>query len=266
MVFQEYALFPHMTVIQNISFGLQELATEEKKQRLSEVMELVRLTGLEGRYPHELSGGQQQRVALARTLAPRPVTVLLDEPFSNLDAGMRWEVRQEVETILRANRIATIFVTHDQEEAFAMADRVGVMTKGRLEQIDTPDTIYGCPSTPNVARLVGTCDFITGLARDGIAETEIGNLPIIRKNESIRNGSTVAVLVRPDDLRVTPDPNGNALVLSREFRGGETLLVVQTPSGTSIKCRQLSYTELRRGSKVSLTPASDAPFLAFEGK
>ena len=148
MVFQEYALFPHLTVAQNVSFGLQELRSRERRTRLTEVLELVRLAGLEDRFPHELSGGQQQRVALARTLAPRPVTVLLDEPFSNLDAGMRSEMRREVESILRENSIATVFVTHDREEAFAMADRIGVMKDGHLDQLDTPDVVYHSPATP----------------------------------------------------------------------------------------------------------------------
>ena len=160
MVFQEYALFPHLTVAQNVSFGLRRMSREEREQRLAEVLALAGLDGLEQRYPHELSGGQQQRVALARTIAPRPITVLLDEPFSNLDAGMRRRLRQEVADILRAHTIATVFVTHDREEAFAMADRVAVMNEGHLEQLDTPDRIYHAPATPFVAQLAGTCDFL----------------------------------------------------------------------------------------------------------
>ena len=159
MVFQDYALFPHLTVGQNVSFGLGKLSREEGRRRLSEVLELVRLGDLEDRYPHELSGGQQQRVALARTLAPKPVTLLLDEPFSNLDANMRVEMRQEVDAILRESGSTTVFVTHDREEAFAMADRVGVMQHGRMEQTDTPDALYHEPATPFVAQASGICDF-----------------------------------------------------------------------------------------------------------
>ena len=160
MVFQEYALFPHLTVAQNVSFGLRRMSRQERGRRLAEVLALARLGGLEERYPHELSGGQQQRVALARTIAPRPVTVLLDEPFSNLDAGMRRRLRQEVTDILRAHTIATVFVTHDREEAFAMADRIGVMNDGHLEQLDTPDRIYTRrppPSWPNWPVCVTSC-------------------------------------------------------------------------------------------------------------
>ena len=175
MVFQEYALFPHLTVAENVAFGLHGMSKGEQRSRTQDALDLVRLNGYESRYPHELSGGQQQRVALARTLAPSPIAVLLDEPFSNLDAGMRLEVRQEVEAILRSKGVATIFVTHDREEAFAFADRVGVMSRGRLEQIDAPYALYQAPVSPEVARIVGDCDFLQGRGarqcrRDGIGQ------------------------------------------------------------------------------------------------
>lgn len=264
MVFQEYALFPHMTVLQNVAFGLQGMARHQRDRRLADVIELVRLVGLESRYPHELSGGQQQRVALARTLAPRPVTVLLDEPFSNLDASMRSEMRQEVERILRDNNIATVFVTHDREEAFAMADRVGVMNSGRLEQIDAPDAIYHWPATRFVAHLTGTCDFLKGKSQNGVIATDIGLLPFINNNGTLSEGTQVELLIRPDDFRIVPDEKGRSIVQAREFRGDETILVVATPSGETLRCRQRSYSRLSPGTRVTLEPARDEPFLAFK--
>ena len=263
MVFQEYALFPHLTVAQNVSFGLRRMSREERERRLAEVLALAGLDGLEQRYPHELSGGQQQRVALARTIAPRPITVLLDEPFSNLDAGMRRRLRQEVADILRAHTIATVFVTHDREEAFAMADRVAVMNEGHLEQLDTPDRIYHAPATPFVAQLAGMCDFLPGEVRGGVVVTEIGNVPYAGNNGPLPEASPVDLLVRPDDVRVRPHSEGMAVVRVREFRGYETILVVQLPSGATVRCRQRSSTTLTPGAAVTLTPEPTMTFVAF---
>ena len=263
MLFQEYALFPHLTVAQNVSFGLRKLPSDERRQRLDEVMELVRLSGLGGRHPHELSGGQQQRVALARTLAPRPVTVLLDEPFSNLDASMRSEMRVEVAGILRQNQISTVFVTHDREEAFAMADRIAVMREGRIEQIDTPNAVYRAPATPFVARMTGSCDFLRGEIRNGMAVTEIGTLSWVGGDESHGEGAAVELLVQVDDLQVRENPEGNAVVLSREFRGDETILEVGMPSGSTVRCRDGSYSTTAPGARVTLAPSRPAPFVAF---
>ena len=263
MVFQEYALFPHLTVAQNVSFGLHRLARRDRQRRLAEVTDMARLTGLEDRYPHELSGGQQQRVALARTLAPRPVAVLLDEPFSNLDAGMRSEMRQEVAGILRGHDIATVFVTHDREEAFAMADRIGVMRDGHLEQLDTPEVVYNSPATPFVAQMAGMCDLLTGEMRGGRAVTEIGALPCYRRDGALPEGSRVDLLVRPEDFRVVENPSGDAVIKSREFRGDGTILVAETPSGTIIRCRQPSHAGLTPGTRVDLVRRSASPFIAF---
>ena len=263
MVFQEYALFPHLTVAQNVSFGLRRMSRQERERRLAEVLGLVRLGGLEDRYPHELSGGQQQRVALARTIAPRPITVLLDEPFSNLDAGMRRRLRQEVADILRAHTIATVFVTHDREEAFAMADRIGVMNDGHLEQLDTPDRIYHAPATPFVAQLAGTCDFLPGEVRDGVVVTEIGNVPYASADGPLPEASPVDLLVHPDDLQVLPHPEGTAVIQAREFRGGETILVVRLPSGATVRCRQRASITLVPGATVMLVPEQGRDFVVF---
>ncbi|MCH7653287.1 MAG: ABC transporter ATP-binding protein [Chloroflexi bacterium] len=263
LVFQEYALFPHMTVAQNVSFGLRHLEARDRKRRLAEVLQLVRLTGLEDRYPHELSGVEQQRVALARTLAPRPVTLLLDEPFSNLDAEMRSEMRREVEHILRKDNVATVFVTHDREEAFAMADRIGVMKNGHLDQVDTPDVIYHSPATIFVAQLAGTCDFLSGRLYEGYATTDLGALPSVSNNGPMPDGSKVQLLVRPDDFQVLPDPEGTSVVASREFRGDETILFVRMASGDTLRCRQRSDSTLSTGTRVTLVPDKATPFAAF---
>ena len=263
MVVQEYALFPHMTVERNIAFGLQDLDGRERVERVDEVLDLVRLAGFESRYPYELSGGQQQRVALARTLAPNPAAVLLDEPFSNLDSTMRQRLRTEVEEILRARRTAAIFVTHDREEAFAMADRVGVMVDGRLLQIGAPDQIYHFPATPEIARLTGTCDFVSGTVRpDGGAETPLGVLQCAA-SEPLTPGQAVSLMVHPDDLELVADKRGQGTVVSREFRGDEVILKVLLDSGESVRSRRRSFSKLPAGSKVKVIPVKTIPFAAY---
>ena len=220
MVVQEYALFPHLTVERNIAFGLQKLAESDRAERVKEVLDLVGMDGLGGRFPHELSGGQQQRVALARTLAPNPVTVLLDEPFSNLDSYMRQLLRIEVERILRSHSTAAMFVTHDREEAFAMADRVGVMVEGELLQIETPERVYHFPANAAIARLTGTCDFIPGVVRaDGRVETELGVLKCISPADALTVRQHVSVLIHPDDLELIPDRDGQGVVRFARVQG-----------------------------------------------
>ena len=262
MVFQDYALFPHLTVSQNVSFGLRRMPAAQREKRLAELLGLARLGGLDGRYPHELSGGQQQRVALARTLAPHPVAVLLDEPFSNLDAAMRLAVRREVEGILRENRITTIFVTHEREEAFAMADRIAVMRDGKFDQIDTPDGLYHSPVTPFVATMSGTGDFLTADVRGERAVTEIGELPCARA-DGFAAGGPALLLVRTDDFDLTPAPDGEVEVVGREFRGDGILLTVRLPSGETLRCRQHHLSKLAPGTRVKMKPSRSEPFIAF---
>ena len=264
MVVQEYALFPHLTVERNIAFGLQKLADEDRSGRIEEVLGLVGMNGLGGRFPHELSGGQQQRVALARTLAPNPVTVLLDEPFSNLDSSMRQRLRIEVERILRSHSTAAIFVTHDREEAFAMADRVGVMVDGELLQIDTPERVYHFPANAAIARLTGTCDFIPGVVRaDGRVDTELGVLKYVSPDYSLSAGQHVSVLIHPDDLELIPDRDGNGVVVSREFRGDEVILKVRLDSGGAVRSRRRSFSTLPAGSRVRPSAVKTMPFVAY---
>ena len=263
MLFQEYALFPHLTVRQNVAFGLNRLPTEDRRFKLRRAVELVRLEGLESRYPHELSGGQQQRVALARTLAPQPVVVLLDEPFSNVDAGLRAEMRAEVEAILREGRVSTVFVTHDREEAFATADRVAVMHEGRIRQIDTPQGVYNSPASLQVARICGPANFIDGVIENEWAVTEVGRLQWKSPDRNIQEGARVWVLAHPDDFRVQYSAEGKASIVSGEFRGDSTILRILMPSGKVLRARTSTSTGLAPGAPVRLTPAARMPFTAF---
>jgi len=249
MVFQEYALFPHLRVADNIAFGLRRLSQAERK---SQVQEMLRLTGLEGferRYPHELSGGQQQRVALARALVQNPVVLLLDEPFSNLDPDMAGRMRQELHGLLRRTKTTTILVTHDHDEAFAMADRIAVLNQGVLEQIDSPESIYHVPATPFVADFVGQADFIPGRIQQGMAQTELGPFP---DTLGCAEGTAVVVMIRPDDVRLTPNVSAGSRIVARQFRGSENLYTVQLGSGQVVHSSESSTSLYQEGTAVEL--------------
>ncbi len=233
MVFQDYALFPHLCVADNIGFGLNQWEDRARKTQIHKLIELVGLKGLELRYPHELSGGQQQRVALARALAPNPVMLLMDEPFSNLDPDMTIKMRKELYQLLRQTQTTSILVTHDHDEAFAMADQVAVLHEGHLVQCDTPETIYHLPSCPFVAEFVGQADFIPGSIQNGKVETELG---AFMNQGRYAGSSTVLVMVRPDDLQITKVGAGNARIESRQFRGSENLYAIRLASGRLVHC------------------------------
>jgi iron(III) transport system ATP-binding protein len=221
-VFQDYALFPHLTVVQNVAFGLGRLSRAERRATAERMLALVGLAGLEDRRPHQLSGGQQQRVALARTLATRPRLILLDEPFSNLDARMRVETRQEVRRMLKEAGSAGILVTHDQEEALALADRIALMDSGRVAQIGTPDEIYRNPATAFVASFIGRSNILRGTASGMDVQTAFGRLPLSRAATG-----AVDLAVRPEQILIEADAAGPAIVTGREFRGHDQLYWVQ---------------------------------------
>jgi iron(III) transport system ATP-binding protein len=250
IVFQDYALFPHLSVAGNVGFGLFTWVRTARQRRVQEVLELVELAAVAGRQPHELSGGQQQRVALARALAPGPAVILLDEPFSNLDADLRAQMREEIGRILRYTSTTTIFVTHDQEEAFAIADRVGVLDSGRLEQVDVPERVYHAPATPFVARFVGAADFVRGTVRGERIETELGTFP---NAPGLPDGAGVEVMIRPDDIGFTPDPRGSATVVGRQFRGPENLYRLRLGSGIVVHSVQSSTAVYPVGQRVRVT-------------
>ena len=247
IVFQDYALFPHLTVADNVAFGLQHLGRAARRERIVSILELVALSDMARRYPHELSGGQQQRVAVARALAPAPSLLLLDEPFSNLDADLRAQMRDEVENILRATGTTAIFVTHDQEEAFTLADRVGVLHRGRMEQLAAPEAVYHHPATQFVAEFVGAADFLPGLVTpDGIV-TEVGTFANVDHLEPEQH---VRVMVRPDDITFAPERDGTGIITRRYFRGSETLYCIRLPSGHRVHSSQPSSSTFSAGLRV----------------
>jgi iron(III) transport system ATP-binding protein len=259
VVFQEYTLFPHLTVEDNIRFGLRKLSAQERAQRLREMLEMVGLAAFARRYPHELSGGQQQRVALARALAPRPAVLLLDEPFSNLDADLRTQMLHEVYTILRELGTTAVFVTHDHEEAFMVADRVGVLNGGRLEQLSRPEEIYHLPATRFVARFVGQANFLPGRVVGAGIETDIGTFA---NTLDFPQGAIVEVMIRPHQLELHPDSEGHGAVVSRRFRGADTLVVVQLTSGVILQSHQPSTMMLQARERVRVV-AKPCHIVAF---
>ncbi|WP_017327850.1 ABC transporter ATP-binding protein [Synechococcus sp. PCC 7336] len=257
VVFQDYALFPHLTLKENVAFGLKKsaaaksLSKEVARQQVKEAIALVGLQDFQDRYPAELSGGQQQRVALARALAPQPQLILLDEPFSNLDAGIRYRLRLQVREILSRANIAGVFVTHDQEEALSISDRVAVLHKGRLEQCDRPETIYRAPRTRFVAEFVTQANFLTASRTDGGWQTEIG---LLGENEaSDRPEDRVEVMVRQEDCSLVPDEASEVYVRGRQFLGHEAIYCLQLPSGREMHVRQLDELQpIPTGARIRL--------------
>ncbi len=249
MVFQDYALFPHLDVHDNVGYALGGSADPA---RIREVLELVGLEGLERRRPHELSGGEQQRVALARALAPTPQVILLDEPFSNLDASLRVRVRQEMRAILVAAGVTALFVTHDQEEALSLADRVAVMRDGRIRQEGTPEEVYGRPTSHWVAGFLGDAEILPGHAEGGAVECELGRFPIPKDIEG-----DVDVVVRPESVALGQGPvpprgdrSHEGVVVAREYYGHDQLVVVELPSGRKVRSRSIGFPIWHPGDHV----------------
>ncbi|WUH92861.1 ABC transporter ATP-binding protein [Streptomyces sp. NBC_00433] len=235
MVFQSYSLFPHLSAVDNVAFGLKMRGTgrAERQRRAAELLDLVGLGQLADRFPHQMSGGQQQRVALARALALQPRVLLLDEPLSALDAKVRLALREEIRRLQQDLGITTLFVTHDQEEALSIADRVAVLRAGRLEQVAEPAELYARPATAFVAEFIGTMSRIPALrAPDGQVEVLGRRLPVA--GEMPAAGSLEA-LVRPEALRVSADPRGAATVVAASFLGAVTRLTVRLPDGAEAK-------------------------------
>jgi len=244
-VFQDYALFPHLTVAGNVGYGVRD--HRARAERVAQTLALVGLEGLGDRYPHELSGGQQQRVALARALAPGPSIVLLDEPFSNLDADLRARVRTEVRGILRAAGATAIFVTHDQDEALEIADRVAVMREGRIEQLGRPEEIYHTPATRFVADFVGEAWFLPATVDREIVTCELGTYSL--GGAAVEPGEA-EIMLRPEDISLEPDPDGADRVVERRFQGPVVLSVVRLGSGRTVMSAHSSQMLTRPGDLV----------------
>ena len=239
LVFQDHALFPHLTVARNVQFGLHGLPRAERAARTTEVLDLVRLGHLAGRYPHELSGGEQQRVALARALAPRPAVVLLDEPFSSLDENLRAQVRAEVVGVLRETGTTAIFVTHDQTEALSIGDRVVVMQGGRIEQADTPYNVFERPATRFVASFMGDADFLRAHVHKALLTCEIGVVSTVPGWATA--DVDVDVVLRPHEVALTPEPGrngGGPEVVDVEYHGAFVLHTVRLASGQTVRSWQ----------------------------
>ena len=253
MVFQDYALFPHLTVAQNIAFGLRKKG--DIKQRVDQVLELVGLAQLAKRYPHQLSGGQQQRVALARALAPQPTLMLLDEPLSNLDVQVRQRLRQEVRQILKATQTSAIFVTHDQEEALAISDQIAVMRQGRIEQIGTPESIYTQPASRFVAEFVTSANFLPAQRYENLWKTEIGAWEL---STAINGQTRGELMLRQEDVILLPDETSSIVVLERQFLGREYRYCVESASGQRLYVRTEVNTPISVGTRVKLSVDSQA--------
>jgi iron(III) transport system ATP-binding protein len=260
MVFQDYALFPHLGVGDNVAFGLGRFDRPARARRVAEVLELVGLGGLAERYPHELSGGQQQRVALARALAPAPALICLDEPFSNLDADLRALMREEIGKILRLTGTTAVFVTHDQQEAFTLADGVGVLNAGHLEQVDVPYEVYHHPATRFVAEFVGEADFLRCIVKEEGIVSEIGTF---RNPDGHPVGMPVDIMIRPDDIDFIPHPDGNVVIVGWQFHGAENVYRLRLASGARVHSVQPSTTLYPIGTRVRLV-ANLAHVVAFD--
>ncbi len=253
MVFQDFALFPHLTVTGNIAFGLRGWTAEAKQSRIAELLTLVGLSDSAAKHPHQLSGGQQQRIALARAMAPRPAILLLDEPFSALDPELRGQLASEVRLLLKQDGITAILVTHDQTEAFTMADQIGVMDQGVLHQWDSGYNLYHHPATTFVADFVGRGALfpITVADRNSI-HTPFGRLSG-KLPQGIQPGTGLQLLIRPDDIHLTTKQEGlSARIDERLFQGAEYLYTLQLESGHRFQCLAPSHQQHNIGDKVTL--------------
>ncbi|WP_324662121.1 ABC transporter ATP-binding protein [Haloarcula sediminis] len=260
IVFQDYALFPHLTVAENIAFGLDELDEAETDARVAELLELVDLESHEEKMPSQLSGGQQQRVALARSLAPEPDVLLLDEPFSNLDVRLRVEMREEVRRILKRAGVTAISVTHDQEEALSISDRVAIMNDGTLAQMGDPGEVFENPESRFVASFLGQASFLSARVTDRL-ETGLGSFGLERLNGPIQayDGAMVDVLVRPDDLQAIPasEPKADGYVVHRQYNGPNFIYRVELHSGDVVHCMHNHVETFEAGQPVEIDLAAD---------
>ena len=253
VVFQDYALFPHLCVLDNVAFGLKtqarrgKLATAQIREEAERAIALVGLQGFAKRFPHELSGGQQQRVALARAIAPRPSLILLDEPFSNLDVQVRLYLRQEVRDILKGVGASGIFVTHDQEEALSISDSLAVMRSGRVEQFGMPEEIYRQPSSRFVAGFVTQANFLRAERHGDLWQTVLGTFPT---HSSAPDAAVGELMVRQEDLQLLPDPAGSLVVRDRQFLGREYRYTLTTAKDDVLYARTTTRDRLEVGQTV----------------
>ncbi len=249
MVFQDYALFPHLSVEANVAFGLPR---GRDRHRARELLFLVGLDGLGSRMPHQLSGGQQQRVALARTLAAEPELVLLDEPFSNLDPLLRVQVRADVRQVLESLGTTAIFVTHDQEEALSLAQQVAVMLDGSVQQVGTPREVYAHPASRQVAEFIGDANFLPGQVRDGLVDCELGTLPVLAAF-----AGPAEVMLRAENLQLSAETGLPVEVVGREFFGHDQVILVRLSGDRVLRVRSLAGLDVAPGQRLGLRVSGD---------
>ena len=252
MVFQDFALFPNMSVEDNIRFGLKAWSGKKQQARIGELLAMIGMTTLARAYPHQLSGGQQQRVALARAMAPKPSILLLDEPFSSMDVELREQLAREVRQILKQENMTAILVTHDQHEAFAMADQICVISEGRIQQIDSAYNLYHKPANRFVADFIGEGVFLPGMVVGvNTVNTELGNIQGFVP-EGCKPGCHVDVLIRPDDIVHNDDATEQGVVVERAFRGSDFLYTVRMPSGIEVLSLVPSHHNHRVNEKIGI--------------
>ncbi len=262
VVFQEFALFPHLTARENVAFGLKDRPDDQVETRVDELLELVDLAGQGDSYPDQLSGGQQQRIALARSLAPEPDILLLDEPFSNLDVDLRVEMREEVRDIIKRTGVTAVSVTHDQEEALSISDRVAVMTDGRIEQVGDPETVFQHPESRFVAAFLGYASFVPGYVSGDVVETDLGTVPRERIHglAAEYDHTRIDLLVRPDDVSARPvadAADGCGRVVARRYLGPTFLYEVELDTGESVQCMHNHDEDVPTSGPVDLTLDAD---------
>ena len=265
LVFQDFALFPHLSARENVAFGLGDWSQSAREQRVTELFELVELTGLEDRMPAELSGGQKQRVALARALAPEPEVLLLDEPFSDLDRELRLEMREEVRRIIDQTGVTAVFVTHNQQEALSISDRLAVLRNGEIKQLGHPETVFQQPESRFVAEFLGNTGFLpVEVTPEGIT-SPIGPLPMDLLREPPTPGTAVDMLVRPDDLAVepVPEPAADGTVVYRSYLGPVIQYRIRLADGSTLECLQNHTESLDIGTAVAVELVADHPLSWF---
>lgn len=257
MVFQDHALFPHLNIFDNVKFGLRELSRPEQTQRANKMLELVGMINHRDKYPHELSGGQSQRVALARAIAPQPKLLLMDEPFSNLDTELRESLGNEVRWLLKDLGITAIMVTHDQNDAFALGDQVGVMSEGKLKQWGSSFDLYHAPTNRFVANFIGDGVFVKGqLLAHNLVITDFGEI----RGESVGSlpvGSEVEVLIRPDDVKYNPESTLRGEVTRKAFKGEQTLYTIKLPNDEQVMSSVPSHDDYEIGDVIGVTVEAD---------
>jgi iron(III) transport system ATP-binding protein len=263
LVFQNFALFPHLDVAENIAFGIADWDTTDRERRVDDLLELVGLEAHREKMPSQLSGGQQQRVALARSLAPEPDVLLLDEPFSNLDVRLRVEMREEVRRILKEAGVTAVSVTHDQEEALSISDRVAIINDGHLEQVGKPEFVFENPESKFVADFLGRASFITGRVRGDVVETSLGTLTTEQIRGPLRDydGAQIDVLVRPDDLEATPvdEEVADGHIVHRQYNGPSFVYRVELADGGVVRCLHNHAETFEYGQPVTVDIVAEHP-------